>query len=617
MNFIRKRSLCCALALACFALSATGAPAQNADLEASYRYLLSDRDASGGALYKATTGVLQDRVLPLSFYDSAAYWAEHVCNGQKETCAVVDSYSSADYTLTPQRGPAGDLQTERVNTHNGTNIYDAATWQMAVMLGAVVNKFGNSFNPDAYQLANAQNLLLKEGYSGNARSPLQLTNRAITAGPTFRYNDRVILSRPQAYAFRMISRSWLSSDPFVDSAYASWVTASALPIANPEYKVGKVSWTDWKPITGENAWAFLLGPLQAAYIHYVQDKRATCVPFNDLAVQNALAVLPTFAAMQSWVGGVYSVPSGTLDNQGTLPMNPHKISLENSFSLYAGLRVLESTLRVELTGDKTLSPADRKIIDNALQTLSVMIGGGQMSDNQTTVGLLEFFRTQAWRDNQFVQAGLANDPAERSTWVAWNQPKAVDVNTWGIAALGTRQIDQWFGFGAAYKNWQQLKQWGAYGVGKKLWGVGYSDQDGDGVNTDGSYRQGILSAEWTAGAINTLRNMISAYGAVAAGSPDYAAAQSYLRSLREDEGSMLEALPKLRIDNYLDANFIGKPANYAALIRQTSKPYLYASRRYLIPFGWYANPLPSTCATAWAIMLADRFDPFGYGGRPN
>jgi hypothetical protein len=53
------------------------------------------------------------------------------------------------------------------------------------------------------------------------------------------------------------------------------------------------------------------------------------------------------------------------------------------------------------------------------------------------------------------------------------------------------------------------------------------------------------------------------------------------------------------------------------LIVQASKPYLYASRRYRVPFGWYANPIPSTVSTAWIIMLADDFDPFGYGGAPN
>jgi hypothetical protein len=37
----------------------------------------------------------------------------------------------------------------------------------------------------------------------------------------------------------------------------------------------------------------------------------------------------------------------------------------------------------------------------------------------------------------------------------------------------------------------------------------------------------------------------------------------------------------------------------------------------VIPFGWVANPLPSTCATVWALLLDARYDPFGFGGAPN
>jgi hypothetical protein len=41
---------------------------------------------------------------------------------------------------------------------------------------------------------------------------------------------------------------------------------------------------------------------------------------------------------------------------------------------------------------------------------------------------------------------------------------------------------------------------------------------------------------------------------------------------------------------------------------------LYASKRYAIPFGWFANPLPSTCATAWMIMEYYGYNPFTLGG---
>jgi hypothetical protein len=161
-----------------------------------------------------------------------------------------------------------------------------------------------------------------------------------------------------------------------------------------------------------------------------------------------------------------------------------------------------------------------------------------------------------------------------------------------------------------------VKGWGAYGVKNKLWGVGFSDEDGNGMN-GANYRQGILSAEWTAGAINSVRSLIDHYNNISTSSADQVKAQLYLQSLREDEKAMLESLQTLRADNYASTNFPGKPSNYQTPAFASAKSYLYASKRYLVPFGWYANPIPSTCATAWVIMLADRFDPFRYGGQPN
>lgn len=87
--------------------------------------------------------------------------------------------------------------------------------------------------------------------------------------------------------------------------------------------------------------------------------------------------------------------------------------------------------------------------------------------------------------------------------------------------------------------------------------------------------------------------------------------------LVQDETTMLEALQSLRLDRYSDVAFPGKPDQFHTLIDLDTAPYLYASRRHFIPFGWHANPLPSTCATAWVVMLANHFDPFGIGGVPN
>lgn len=185
-----------------------------------------------------------------------------------------------------------------------------------------------------------------------------------------------------------------------------------------------------------------------------------------------------------------------------------------------------------------------------------------------------------------------------------------------LQTVGPKLVDEWFGFGASYKAWQQVKHYGGYGVGTTLWGVGYSDKDGNGIDNNGHYKQGILSAEWTAGAINMVRDMVTYYQSIAKNNTHFKLAQDYVAHLQVDESSMIKNVQTLRFNNYETTTFPGKPANYKALLpSETFQPYLYASKRYMIPFGWFANPIPSTCSTSWMIMLAHHYDPFQYGGK--
>merc|ERR1711916_166610 len=36
----------------------------------------------------------------------------------------------------------------------------------------------------------------------------------------------------------------------------------------------------------------------------------------------------------------------------------------------------------------------------------------------------------------------------------------------------------------------------------------------------------------------------------------------------------------------------------------------YSNRRYYIPFGWWANPIPATASTAWAALVDANYNPF-------
>lgn len=613
----RGLSLLALLVVLTGARAASGPVAGPGPLAGSYEYLVSYRATHNGALYQVPDGPFRGMALPYSFSDSEQYWGSYVCGEAATQCAVADYYDPADYALKARPGSGAVLQNERVNVHNGTNIYDAATWQIAVVLGAEVNHFANFIAAGAYELASHQDQVL--GRIQNAHD-VPLGSRATTAGSLYLYNGASITDPRQAYAFRMTAPQWLVPDPLRGSRYAGLIRVSSLPADNPRYQPGLLSWSDWKPITGDNAWAFLVGPLQAAYIHFELGRHGQYVPFASAPVQNALAVLPAFASMQSACGAVYYAPSGTLENAADVAVNRSDVSVENNLSLLAGLAILRSTLAAELSFEQSLTAAQRQQLNQAMSLLNVMIGGGQLPGNRQTRGLREFLHRNAWRDGEFVQGGFANEPGQEE-WRAVTQPRAVDVNTWGVAALGAAQIDAWFGAEAAYRLWESVKRWGGYGEGQTLYGVGYSDADGNGRHRDGSYGSGVLSAEWTAGAIVAVRNMIRYYGSAPVGI-DAARARVLVGVLQADEAAMLDGLERMRYSRYVQGHLPGKPPRYADLIVEpthpvASEPYLYSSRRYRIPFGWYGNPLPSTSSTAWAILVADRFDPFGYGGRPN
>ncbi len=178
------------------------------DLGATYGFLVSDRSTNGGALYSPAAYRSEGIVVPFSFRDSEQYWGEYVCAFPDRKCAVTDVYDPRDYTLKPSKGDAGALQTERVNVHNGTNIYDAAVWQIAVVLGSVVNRFTNVVDADAYHLATHENRVLADA------------KRATTSSETFRYNESVVQNPKSAYSFRMAAPAWLADDPLMDSRYA-------------------------------------------------------------------------------------------------------------------------------------------------------------------------------------------------------------------------------------------------------------------------------------------------------------------------------------------------------------------------------------------------------------
>jgi hypothetical protein len=268
------------------------------------------------------------------------------------------------------------------------------------------------------------------------------------------------------------------------------------------------------------------------------------------------------------------------------------------------LQLLRATLRETQAHEPDAAAADKAQLRTRFMELDRLLEGSGGS-----AGLEAFLRGPAWEGTGFHTSGWINTAT--GSWRVVAEPRAVDVQTWGIAVLGARRLDAWHGQGAALKLWQSLKGWGGYGEGTALLGVGYSDLDGNGRDAQGRYRAGVLSSEWTAGAIDAVRNLRAHY-AHAAGANARAHAE-----LAADELSMAEGFGRLRLDRYAAAGFAGADLRLRQQLQVVGLPWVYASRRYAIPFGWQANPLPSTCATAWALLLDARYDPFGFGGAPN
>ena len=46
-----------------------------------------------------------------------------------------------------------------------------------------------------------------------------------------------------------------------------------------------------------------------------------------------------------------------------------------------------------------------------------------------------------------------------------------------------------------------------------------------------------------------------------------------------------------------------------------SAAYLYANKRYFIPWGWWANPIPSLASSAWVVLIDENYNPFILGGK--
>lgn len=424
--------------------------------------------------------------MPLSYYFPPNFWRDVGSNHSEES--AID---------------------ERILATYGLNIYDGACWQIGVTLT----------NPSLFEkevVKHAEILLSgKNGEFGLRANDYSMFTYGIN-GPHKNYTGDF------PFFYRAISDSIEHTDPLTNK---------------------NVSWMDWLPVLGENAWATLLGPL-ASYAYQSRSSNDTPISYDHPLIQIAVKSLDVYLAMQSDIGAVFYAPKGTYGTTAS------RISSENNVSLYSGLRILRALLK--RLGDP----------EGRLKDIDILL-----------IGIERFFREYAFdtKNGVFYQGGTISS---NGSFIP-NTVFPVDVQTWGLSVFG-KMTDEWGYQGLSFQIWKNTRiRSGVFDNDNNLLGVGYTDSDD------------IISIEWTLGAINMCRILAEQYRIT---DPEKASL------LLKDSASM-----RTGIENYIMGDDIWTA-------------FLYASKRYFVPFGWFANPVPSLTSTSWAIMVDSNFNPFHESG---
>ena len=442
------------------------------------------------------------------------------------------------------------FQTEALLTGLGLNIYDGAVWCIAL---SVLNETQTcaSYIQDVLVAHRTVQFpdIRGDAQCKGAIEYGQCSDPTASGVCGFCYGDTSdrTLTVQNAYFFRMISDYW---------AIEGTVDARC-----PELK-HEWTWNDYKPILGENAWAVLLGPLHNAMMRAGNDP--TKIPDSDPCFTLGIPFLQALEAMKiGTTGAIYYTPRNTWFGFGKTAQNiGSTFSVENQASLLAGLEAL----------NWTISMASSQTYKSYLPQIAGFINGLK------TILLRAYDKTH----NYFRQGGTYDPKTGGITWGQNNEPLfAVDCQTWVSAVLGTQLIDGTFGAGTAYNLWQTVKLHANYSCPDgSLCGVGYTDNTISGQ---------VLSGEWTYGAMNWINVMIADSG--------YDAAE--IADLQNDLMNL-----EFGLETYV---WVSTPVSNSTESYNSVK---YADRRYWIPFGWYANPLPATSSTAWATLYLAGFNPF-------
>lgn len=506
---------------------------------------------------------------------------------------------------------------ERTLTRYGLNLYDAAVWQIALSLWGL-HQVAYVYESNILYQSTTGSGPTQDGFPGGIAN-IRADNDGFHYGPqkvagnalktiTYPGNSThmqtkdgmptvVTKTGPGSFYYRMIGPKYYMVDPMMGPYGASWKFPWPDDDTTTKWNVyGIIHFNDWKPITGENVWGMMLGPLQSTGLAYNNNMSAAVCGqqfvyprlecdwkkwmTTPASVQLGITVLPALMALHDVSGTLFHCPWGSK----IFPPDPEEgenVSNENNFSSYASISALLAVLtnytknagcdetRWAMEALKQIKTGLEKWFDDT----NILSGKGQLPNGVQVV----------------PQGGHVNSSGYFPVPLDEKGGLAVDCQTWGMTVMGQPRMDKNWGFGTAFNIWQDVKHYAGYFIDKKIAGVGYTDRLSKKNHTPEA-NNGIWSAEWTFGAINMAQVLSQQYAAAG----DAAKATSLLA----DAQSMYDA-----VTNYWPKG-----------LRFPDGSYVYANKRFFIPWGWFSNPISALCSTAWSVLQAQNFDPFHWAG---
>eukprot|EP01123_Difflugia_compressa_P007722 TRINITY_DN211_c0_g1_i5.p1 TRINITY_DN211_c0_g1~~TRINITY_DN211_c0_g1_i5.p1 ORF type:complete len:720 (-),score=159.75 TRINITY_DN211_c0_g1_i5:80-2176(-) len=556
-----------------------------------------------------------DSNMPKSYQDVLPY------NGGYLYWKTKDYLRSGAFDYNGTRLPLDDIVAiqERALTHVGLNLYDAGIWSVGLSLAGFADFTGMYYRNVMYTSGTGANPQIGGLKSIRAWEPnpdpqhppdpfyygrdkiknTDLTKVTMPNNVTYIRNkdgctcptsgccpqegDKQI---PGNYFYRMIGPGYMMTDPLSGVYGYTWRATPAGNDPDPAQYwnlAGVIHWNDWKPITGENVWGAILGPLQHLFIKNCSHiSKFSTFDNAPPEVQLAVSILPAASALISPLGSLYHCPLGTKmyppdDDEAT------NVSNENNFSGWAAFKALFIVLDMYYTGGDTT-------LDNAKTVTSKILAG---LDHWFATYLLP---AQIAGQNVISQGGHVTFDGQYK-YQQGSQAFAVDCQTWGLLVSGQKRFDNAYASKGvtAYQVWQNAKSLAGYYIDGALAGVGYTTEGSNSTKPD------IWSGEWTWGAVFMCRKLATEYRKIGQ--------NAWADSLEADAASMVAAMSK-EVQTCAD-DPVWCPGGGLVL---PDGSYLYANKRFFIPWGWYANPIGATSSTAWAVCYDFNYNPFMLGG---